>query len=54
MEFSAKSEECQEPPEHRRKLNLHTTFRGRFGHLLNVLYTFNLRPASRGIFNLLP
>ena len=28
------------------KLNVHKTFRRRPGRLLNVLYTFNLRPVS--------
>ena len=31
-----------------RKLNVHKTFRRRPGRLLNVLCTFNLRPASTG------
>ena len=31
-----------------RKLNVHKTFRGRTGRLLNVLCTFNLRPVSTG------
>ena len=30
------------------KLNVHRTFRKRPGRLLNVLYTFNLRPLSMG------
>ena len=30
------------------KLNIHKTFRRRPGYLLNVLYTFNLRPRSGG------
>ena len=30
-----------------RKVNVHKTFRRRLGHLLNVLYTLNVRPASR-------
>ena len=30
------------------KLNVHNTFRKRPQHLLNVLYTFNLRPVSKG------
>ena len=29
-----------------RKLNAHKTFRRRPGRLLNILYTFDLRPAS--------
>ena len=29
-----------------RKLNVHKTFRRRPGHLLNILYTFNLRNMS--------
>ena len=36
-----------------RKLNVHKTFRRRHGRLLNVLYTFNLRPVSTGIFVLM-
>ena len=32
-----------------RKLNVHKTFRRRPARLLNVLYTFNLRPLSTGI-----
>ena len=35
----------------KRKLNVHKTFRGRSGSLLNVLYTFYLRPVSRGILS---
>ena len=31
-----------------RKLNVHKIFRRRPGRLLNVLYTFNLSPVSRG------
>ena len=31
-----------------RKLNVHKTFRRRPGRLLNVVYTFNLRPVSTG------
>ena len=34
------------PPGHRRKLNVHKTFRKRRGRLLKVLRTFNLRPVS--------
>ena len=30
------------------KMNVHKTFRRRPGRLLNVLCTFNLRPASTG------
>ena len=30
------------------KLSVHKTFRRHAGRLLNVLCTFNLRPASRG------
>ena len=30
------------------KLNVHKTFRGRPGRLLNILCTFNLRPVSTG------
>ena len=33
-----------------RKLNVHKTFRRCPGRLLNVLYTFNLRPVSAGLF----
>ena len=29
-------------------MNVHKTFRRRPGRLLNVLYTFNLRPVSAG------
>ena len=36
------------PVDTERKLNLHKTFRGRPGHLPNVLCTFNLRPVSTG------
>ena len=31
----------------RGKLNVHETFRRRLGRLLNVLYTFSLRPGLR-------
>ena len=31
-----------------RKLNVHKTFRGRTGRLLNVLCTFNVHPVSTG------
>ena len=31
------------------KLNVYKTFRRRPGHFINVLYTFNLRPLSRGV-----
>ena len=31
-----------------RKLDVHKTFRRRPGRLLNVLWTFSLRPVSRG------
>ena len=31
-----------------RKLNVHKIFRRRPGRLLNVLWTFNLRPVSTG------
>ena len=34
-----------------RKLNVHKTFRRRPGRLLNVLCTFNLRPASTGLLS---
>ena len=37
------------PVDTGRKLNVHKAFRRRPGSLLNVLYTFNLRPASTGI-----
>ena len=45
------------PVDTGRKLNVHKTFRGRPGHLLNVLCTLNLRPGSTGspialLFNL--
>ena len=36
------------PLDTERKLNVHKTFKRRPGHLLDVLYTFNLRPMSRG------
>ena len=36
------------PVDAGRKLNVHKTFRRRPGRLLNVLYTFNLRPVSAG------
>ena len=36
------------PVDTRRKLNVHKRFRRRPGRLLNVLYTFNLRPVSTG------
>ena len=36
------------PVDTGRKLNVHTTFRRRPRHLLNVLCTFNLRPVSTG------
>ena len=36
------------PVDTGRKLNVHKTFRRRPGRLLNVLYTFNLRPVSTG------
>ena len=36
------------PADAGRKLNVHKTFRRRSGRLLNVLYTFNLRPVSAG------
>ena len=36
------------PEDTGRKLNVHKTFRRRLGRLLNVLYTFNLRPVSTG------
>ena len=32
------------------KLNVHETFRRCPGRLLNVLYTFSLRPVSAGIY----
>ena len=34
-----------------RKLNVHKTFRRCPGRLLNVLYTFNLRPVSTGLMS---
>ena len=37
------------PVDKRRKLNVHKTFRGRPGPLLNVLCTFNLHPVSTGM-----
>ena len=36
------------PVDTGRKLNVHKTFRRRPGRLLNVLYTFNLRPVTSG------
>ena len=36
------------PVETERKLNVYKTFRRRPGHLLNVLWTFNLRYVSTG------
>ena len=33
-----------------RKLNVHKTFRGHPGRLLNVLCTFNLRPVPTGVW----
>ena len=36
------------PVDTGRKLNVHKTFGGRPGRLLNVLCTFNLRPVSTG------
>ena len=39
---------CSYPIDTGRKLNLHKTFRRRPGRLLNVLYTFSLRPVSTG------
>ena len=36
------------PVDTGRKLNVHKTFRRRPRRLLNVLYTFNLRPVSTG------
>ena len=36
------------PVDTGRKLNAHKTFRTRQGRLLNVLFTFNLRPVSTG------
>ena len=40
--------EYASPVDTGRKLNVHKTFRRRPGHLLNVLYTFNLRSVSTG------
>ena len=37
------------PVDTGRKLNVHKTFRRRSGRLLNVLYTFSLRPMSTGM-----
>ena len=37
-----------DPVDTGHKLNVHRTFRKRPGRLLNVLYTFNLRPLSMG------
>ena len=36
------------PVDTGRKLNVHKTFRRHRGCLLNVLYTFNIRPVSAG------
>ena len=36
------------PRRHRRKLNVHKTFRRHPGRVLNVLCTFNLLPVSTG------
>ena len=36
------------PSRHRRKLNVHMTFRRSTGRLLKVLCTLNLRPVSTG------
>ena len=36
------------PLDTERKLNVHKAFRSRPGCLSNVLFTFNLRPGSRG------
>ena len=30
---------------------MHQTVRGRLGRLLNILFTFNLRPVSRGFYS---
>ena len=40
------------PVDTGRKLNVHTTFRGRPGRLLNVSCAFNLRPVSTGVVSL--
>ena len=37
-----------QPVDTGRKLNVHKMFRRRSGCLLNILYTFNLRPVSMG------
>ena len=37
------------PADTERKLNVHKTFRRRPGRLLNVLFTFSLRPVSTGM-----
>ena len=37
-----------DPVDIGRKLNVHKTFRRRPGRLLDVLYTFSLRPVSTG------
>ena len=42
------NDDCNNPVDTGRKLNVHKTFRRRPGHLLNVLCTFNLRPVSTG------
>ena len=40
------------PVDTGRKLNVHKTFRRRPGRLLNVLCTFNVRPVSTGLLQL--
>ena len=40
---------CSIPIDTGRKLNVHKTFSGRSGRVLNNLYTFNLRPVSTGM-----
>ena len=48
-EFEINSKNIQiNPVDTGRKLNVHKTFRRHPGSLLNVLYTFNLRPVSTG------
>ena len=41
--------ECFNPADIARKLNVHKTFSGCPGRLLNVLCTFNFRPVSMWI-----
>ena len=49
MSDNNKKKKRNGPVDTWRKLNVHKTFRRRPGRLLNVLYTFNLRPVSAGL-----